>query len=93
MLTVRKRHIKKDSSGRQIYERLEGTRLIDGVIESVTTETGMDEETYLRWFSEYVKVLALEQQQESDEQRNRIYEKDVDRKSLAGIPLTASASM
>jgi hypothetical protein len=82
MLSTRRRHLKKDAEGRVIYERIEEAHLNDGVIENVVTESGMDEETRLRWVELWKEVADLELRAKTQGERNRILEKDVDRKAL-----------
>lgn len=82
MPPIKKRHIQKDAQGRIVYERVEEARVTDEGIENIITESGMDNETRLKWFELLRGTLELEQKAESLEERNRILEKDVDRKAL-----------
>jgi hypothetical protein len=82
MPPIRKRHIQKDTKGRIVYERVEEACVTDDGIENIITESGMDNQTRLRWFELLRGTLELEQKTESQEERNRILEKDVDRKAI-----------
>lgn len=82
MPPIKKLHVQKDVKGRIVYERVEEARVTDDGIENIITESGMDNETRLRWFELLRGTLELEQKTEAQEERNRILEKDVDRKVL-----------
>lgn len=82
MPPIKKRHIQKDAQGRIVYERVEEARVTDEGMENIITESGMDNETRLKWVELLRGTLELEQKAESLEERNRILEKDVDRKAL-----------